>query len=109
MKLDFITPQEAETIKRKMPKSKVMEEYEGYLKQLPEGQVGKLVVDRKDTIKPNTVKARLIRASRNLKLKIETKRVGNTVLFWTEKRDSELEDFIVEGKTKISNKSEKQG
>ena len=84
MKLEFITPQEAETIKRKMPKSKVMEEYEGYLKQLPDGQVGKLVVDNKDSIKPNTAKARLIRASKNLKLNIQTKRVANTILFWTE-------------------------
>lgn len=82
MKLEFITQQEAESIKRKMPKSKTMEEYEGYLKQLPDGQVGKLVVDGKDGIKPNTAKARLIRASRNLELSIETKRVANTVLFW---------------------------
>lgn len=87
MKLEFITPQEAETIKRKMPKSKTMEEYESYLKQLPDSQVGKLVVDSKDRIKPNTAKARLIRASKNLKLDIQTKRVANTILFWREKRD----------------------
>lgn len=84
MKLEFITPQEAETIKREMPKSKVMEEYEGYLMQLPEGQVGKLAVDKKDNTKPNTAKTRLIRASKNLKLNVKTKRVGNTVLFWRE-------------------------
>jgi len=84
MKLEFITPQEAETIKRKMPKSKTMEEYESYLKQFPDGQVGKIVVDSKDKIKPNTAKARLIRASKNLKLDIQTKRVANTILFWTE-------------------------
>jgi len=82
MKLEFITPQEAETIRRKMPKSKAMEEYEGYLKQLPERQVGKLVVDKKDGIKPNTAKGRLIRAGKNLRLNVQTKRVGNTVLFW---------------------------
>lgn len=82
MKVEFITQQEAETIRRKMPKSKTMEEYEGYLKQLPDGQVGKLVVDIKDSIKPNTAKARLIRASKNLKLDIETKRIANTILFW---------------------------
>lgn len=87
MKLEFITPQEAETIRRKMPKSKTMEEYEGYLKQLPDGQVGKLDVDIKDSIKPNTAKARLTRASKNLKLDIETKRVANTVLFWIERNE----------------------
>ena len=84
MKLEFITPQEAESIRRKMPKSKTMEEYEGYLMQLPEGQVGKIVVDSKDKTKPNTAKARLIRASKNLQLDIQTKRVANTVLFWRE-------------------------
>lgn len=84
MKLEFITPQEAESIKRKMPKSKTMEKYESYLKQLPDGQVGKLVVDSKDSTKPNTAKARLTRASKNLKLDIQTKRVVNTILFWKE-------------------------
>ncbi len=84
MQVEFITLQEAETIKRKMPKSKTMEEYENYLKQLPHGQVGKLVVDSKDEIKPNTAKARLTRASKNLKLDIQTKRVANTILFWRE-------------------------
>lgn len=87
MKLEYITPQEADTFRRKMPKSKVMQEYEGYLKQLPEGQVGTIALERKDTVKPNTVKTRLVRASRNLSLKIETKRVGNTVLFWREKQE----------------------
>ena len=48
MKLEFITKEEAESIRRRMPKSKVMEEYEGYLKQLPQGQVGKIVMDKKD-------------------------------------------------------------
>ena len=84
MKLEFITQQEAETIKRKMPKSKTMEEYEGYLKQLPDGQVGKIEVTTKDGIKPQTVRNRLNRASKNLELNIQTKRVGNTVLFWRE-------------------------
>ena len=82
MKLEFITSQEAETIKRKMAKSKTMEEYEEYLKQLPDGQVGKLVIDGKDQIKPQTVRTRLNRASKNLELSIETRRVGNTILFW---------------------------
>lgn len=65
-----------------MPKSKTMMEYEDYLKQLPDGPVGKLVMDNKDKIKPNTIKARLNRVGENLKPEIETKRVGNTVSFW---------------------------
>ena len=84
MKLEFITAQEAQTIRKKMPKSKTMIEYEGYLKQLPENQVGKIVVTQKDGIKPQTVRSRLNRASKSLKLDIETRRVSNTVLFWKE-------------------------
>lgn len=87
MKLEFITLQEAESIRRKMPKSKTMEEYEGYLKQLPDGQVGKILVSQKDNIKPQTVRSRLNRASKNLKLDIETRRVANTILFWKEKQE----------------------
>ncbi|MFC1902650.1 hypothetical protein ACFLX4_01085 [Chloroflexota bacterium] len=82
MRIEFITKEQAESIRRTMPKSRTMEEYEGYLKQLPDGQVGKLVVDGKDSIKPQTVRSRLVRASKNLELTIQTKRVGNTVLFW---------------------------
>jgi hypothetical protein len=84
MKLEFITQQEAKTIKRKMPKSKTMLEYEDYLKQLPDGQVGKIVVTQKDNVKPQTVRSRLNRASKSLRLDIETRRVANTVLFWRE-------------------------
>jgi hypothetical protein len=84
MKLDFITKEEAETIRRRMPKSETMEEYEGYLKQLQDGQVGKFVVTSKDNVKPQTVRSRLVRASKNLKLDIQTKRIANTVLFWKE-------------------------
>lgn len=87
MKVEYVSKEEAETIRRKMPKSKTMEEYESYLKQLPDGQVGKLVVDGKDSIKPQTVRSRLNRAGKSLKLNVETKRVGNTVLFWREKQD----------------------
>jgi len=82
MKLEFITQEEAENIKRKMPKSKTMLEFEDYLKQLPDGQVGKIEVTQKDGIKPQTVRSRLVRASKNLNLDIQTKRIANTVLFW---------------------------
>ena len=84
MKVEFITQQEAESIKRKMPKSKTMEEYEGYLRQLPEGQVGKIEVTQKDGVRPQTVRARLNRAGKSLELNIQTKRVGNVILFWRE-------------------------
>ncbi|MFC1909641.1 hypothetical protein ACFLXD_07380 [Chloroflexota bacterium] len=82
MKVEFVTKEEAEAIRRKMPKSKTMEEYEDYLKQLPDGQVGKIEVTQKDNVKPPTVRSRIVRASKNLELNIQTKRVTNTVLFW---------------------------
>jgi len=62
--------------------SKTMEEYEGYWKQLPKGQVGKIRVGQKDGIKPQTVKNRIRRAGLYLGLDSQIKRVGNTVLFW---------------------------
>ena len=55
MKVEFVTREEAENIKRKMPKTKVMEEYEGYLHNLPDGQVGKIEVTEKDDVKPQAV------------------------------------------------------
>lgn len=82
MNIEFITQQEADSIKRKMPKSKIMLEYEGYLKQLTGGQVGKIDVSKKDDVKPYTVRNRLIKASKNLEMNIEVKRIGNTILFW---------------------------
>jgi hypothetical protein len=82
MDIKYISSREAESIKRKMPKSKVMVEFEGYLKQLPDGQVGKIEITPKDGLKPQTVRSRLIRAGKSLNIGIETRRVGNTVLFW---------------------------
>ena len=81
MKVEFITTKEAENIRRTMPKSKTMLEYEGFIKQLPVGQVGKFEVTPKDG-KPNLVKSRLVRAGKSLGVGIEIKRVGNVVLFW---------------------------
>ncbi len=64
-----------------------MEEYEGYLLQIPENQIGKIELTSKDNAKPQTVRARLNRAGKSLKLDIETKRVGNVVLFWNERKE----------------------
>ena len=82
MNIEFITKEQAETIKRKMPKSKIQIEYEGYLRQLPDGQVGKIEVSKKDDVKPYTIRNRMMKASRNLEMNIEIKRIGNTILFW---------------------------
>ncbi len=84
MKVEYITTKEAEKIRRIMPPSKTMEEYMGYLKQLPNGQVGKFEVATKDGIKPQTVRSRLMRAGKSTGIDVQSKRVGNTVLFWRE-------------------------
>jgi hypothetical protein len=82
IKVEFITTKEAENIRRRMPKSKTVEEYEGYLKQIPDGKIGKFEVAPKDGTKPQNVRSRSVRAGKSLTLNVETKRVGNIVLFW---------------------------
>ena len=87
MKLEFITQEQAEAIKRKMPKTKVMQEYEDYLRRLPDKQVGRIEVSAKDDVKPYTIRNRLIRANKNLEIDIEVKRIGNVILFWKVSND----------------------
>lgn len=89
MKNEYITFQQADKLTRKMPKSEVAKEYENYIKQLPQGQVGQITVDKKDGIKSNTAKARLIRAGRALGIELETKRVGTVVQYWRKGEEPE--------------------
>ena len=84
MNVQYISQQDANNIKKQMPKSKTMLEYEVFWQRLPKGQIVKIDIAPKDGIKPNTVRSRLIRASKCLKLTAKTKRVGNVVLFWKE-------------------------
>ena len=82
MKNEYISFEQADRLKRRMPKSEVAKEFESYIKELPQGQVGQITVDKKDSIKANTAKARLIRASKALGINLETKRVGNVIQYW---------------------------
>jgi len=82
MKNEYITFQQADKLKRRMPKSEVAKEFESYIKELPQGQVGQITVDKQDSIKANTAKARLIRASKALAVTLQTKRVGNVIQYW---------------------------
>ena len=86
MKIDFITQEQADNIKRRMPKTKVMLESENYLKQLTDGKVGKIEI-AKDDVKPYTVRNRLVKASKNLEMRIEIKRINNVILFWKVSND----------------------
>ena len=57
MKNEYITFEQADKLKRRMPKSEVAREFESYIKELPQGQVGQITVDKKDSItKTNTTK-----------------------------------------------------
>ena len=82
MKNEYITFQQADKLKRRMPKSETAREFEAYIKELPKGQVGQVTVDKKDSIKSNTAKARLLRASRALGIELQTKRVGGVIQYW---------------------------
>jgi len=82
MKNEYITFEQADKLKRQMPKSEVAKEFESYIKELPQGQVGQITVDKKDSIKANTAKARLIRASKAIGIELQTKRVGNVIQYW---------------------------
>jgi hypothetical protein len=87
MKNEYITFEQADKLKRKMPKSEAAKEFESYIKELPQEQVGQITVDKKDSIKANTAKARLIRASKALGIELQTKRVGNIVQYWRKGED----------------------
>ena len=82
MKNEYITFQQADKLKRKMPKSEAAKKFESYIKELPQGQVGQITVDKEDGIKANTAKARLIRASKALRVELQTKRAGNVIQYW---------------------------
>jgi hypothetical protein len=77
----YKTFEEAAKLKRKMPKSAVAIEFESYLKNLPKGQVGEITLNKND-VKPNAIKARLVRAAKTLGIGIEMKRVENVVQYW---------------------------
>ncbi len=81
--MQYISSEASEQFKRSMPKSKVMEEYEKYLRDLPKGKVGQLAVTRSE--KPQTIKNRVVRAARSLNMTdLKVKRVGDNILVWRE-------------------------
>ena len=85
--IELVPIDEAIKAKRKMKRSKVIEEIEETLRKLPAGQSAKIVAK---TEKAQTVKNRVFRVAKNLGMKnVTVKRVGNTVYFYKEtgKRD----------------------
>jgi hypothetical protein len=63
-------------------KSKLLEEYENYIKELPKGKVGRLTIGDN---KPVTIKNRLKRARESLNMDdLVIKRIGDHIVFWKE-------------------------
>lgn len=67
---------------KRMPESEVMAEYKKYIEDLSEDEIGHFTVDDKDSVKPNTIKARLRKASDKLKVDIQVERHGNEIIFY---------------------------
>jgi biotin-(acetyl-CoA carboxylase) ligase len=85
-KVEYISLEEAKSAKRKLKKSKVVEEVETILKKLPQGQSGKIVAKSE---KANTIKNRFVRVAKSLGMKdITIKRVNDVVYFWKESANS---------------------
>ncbi|MFC1955185.1 hypothetical protein ACFLWZ_01385 [Chloroflexota bacterium] len=82
--IDYISVDEAKSLKRSMKKSPIVEEYESLLVNLPEGKAGKIDA-KKEKEKPQTIKNRLIRVGKSLTMTdLNVKRVGDIVSFWRE-------------------------
>ena len=85
-KVEYISLEEAKSAKRKLKKSKVVEEVETILKKLPQGQSGKIVAKSE---KANTIKNRFVRVAKSIGMKdITIKRVNDVVYFWKESANS---------------------
>jgi hypothetical protein len=64
-----------------------MNEYVGYIQQLPQGQAGKLHLLKNE--KPATIRRRLAAATHALDTPLVIKRSGADVYFWTESATEE--------------------
>jgi hypothetical protein len=64
-----------------------MNEYSGYIQQLPTGQAGRLHVLAHEN--PLTIRRRLMQAAQSLGISLIIKRSGNDVYFWSEDREDE--------------------
>ena len=82
MKYTTLPKEELSKFKKRMPESEVMAEYKKYIEDLPDDKIGHFAVDDKDSVKPNTIKARLRKASDKLKVDIQVERHGNEIIFY---------------------------
>lgn len=81
---------EKDKFKKRMPKSAVMQEYENYVKELPENEMGHFQLNKEDKTEANAIKARLLRASSSLGIKVKViKRGDKEVVFWKLRKEGE--------------------
>ncbi len=84
VKVEYVPVSELKALKRKMKKSLIVEEYESILKDLPEGQGGKIDA-KKEKEKPATIKNRIMRIAKSLNMTdLKVKRTGDVISFWRE-------------------------
>ena len=84
VKIDYVSIDEVKSLKRKVRKSPIVEEYESLLMNLPEGKAG-MIDAKKEKEKPQTIKNRLIRIGKSVNMTdLKVKRVGDVVSFWRE-------------------------
>jgi hypothetical protein len=85
MKYSTLPKEELNKFKKRMPESETTLQFKKYIQELPENEIGHFVLDKKDSVKANTIKARLRRASQSLGITVQVKRYGdNEVVFWRE-------------------------
>ena len=99
VKVKKISIEEAKSLKRTVKPSAIVQEYTQILKELAPGEARE--IDAKvEKEKPQTIKNRIVRLGKSLNMtELQVKRVKDTILFWFE---PENQDFIVEGRTKVS-------
>ena len=82
--IEYTSIEEAKALRRSKKKSPVVEEYEAFLLNLPEGKAG-MIDGQKEKEKPLTIRNRLIRVGKSLNMDdLNVKRAGDVVTFWRE-------------------------
>ena len=84
VQVDYTTIEEAKSLRRRMTKRPIVQEYESLLLNLPAGKAG-MVDARRAKEKPQTIKNRLVRIAKGLNVTdVKVRRTGDIVSFWRE-------------------------
>ena len=87
VKVKSISIEQAKSLKRTMKPSPVVEEYTQILRDLPAGEAREIDA-RTEKEKANTIKNRILRVKKTLKMDdLQVRRVNDRVVFWRENQD----------------------